>query len=81
MKKLPLETMEACPPPQDLMESVKELRDAALGANNFNYSVVLSYVHAYLHWLHEHQIEIQEITRHGEVHFVETPTRPTSKTV
>lgn len=77
MKQLPLDTMDGCPPPQDLLESVKELRDAALSSNRFDYSVSLSYVHAYLMWLKDHQIEIQEITRHGEVSFVETPRKTT----
>lgn len=39
--------------PKDLMPDLVVLRDAALKANNFDFALHLSHVHAWLYWANE----------------------------
>lgn len=62
MTKLPTKTVDAMPTPAELMPAITELRDAALKAAHFDFAVILSHTHAWLHWLNENWKELNGAT-------------------
>lgn len=62
MTKLPTKTIDAMPTPAELMPAITQLRDAALTAAHFDFAVILSHTHAWLHWLNENWKELNELS-------------------
>jgi hypothetical protein len=60
MTRLPTQTTDGMPTPQELMPAIVILRDSALSAAHFDFAVILSHTHAWLYWLNENWTELQE---------------------